>query len=306
MEFDKTSRRSVLRKAVISAAGVAALSSVSSATPASKRKHMDEVDVSRVPNVARATVGFFEDGGIVFEAEGSNAETEDDVVLRLGARDHFDKRGNLRANRGRGVITDKKPKKAQQVSESGGTPLSSGTKPSDSGVQSQTVDSSDCGCVTTSAVGDIDDSDGGTDHTTDYRGGLQAQLYEVRWGDVNHGQTVRWESSSGEVSRYYDRAICWYLGPHAADGVDHEYTGYVETDWSGDTCYSESVSQFYTGDNGVQGGYRSYHHSGLTMRPNGKMDWWGRVYTTGNGYEFNQPNTKFEMKSGYWQYCADW
>lgn len=295
------SRREVLKTTGIALTSLSAANTVTAKTNPAEIVRTINLDVSQINHVDSARIELYDDGSQAIEAQGTEVPVSSEGIpgLMIGTENHYDSAGNYRPGDVEArVETGEQPPVDRLRGRSGGSKsdFATGTQP-DSGPVSKEG-------VSASASGDLDDTDSGTDYTTDYEGGLQVTQKESDdWNDINHGQTSRWSESGGEVTSYSDRYWCWYVGP-AADDAEHQAGGFTETDWSGDTLYSKSYSQYYR--NLGYSEYHSYLYAALTMKPSGQMDWWGRSTTSGVGDQYDPPTSHFSLKTDYWTYCKDW
>lgn len=294
------SRRQILKTTGVALSSLSAANTVTAKNNPAELVRSIDLDVSHIDHVDSAKIELYDDGSQAIEAQGTEVPVSSDGVpgLMIGAVNHYDSAGDYRPSEVEAKVElGELPSVDRRRGRSGGSKsdFATGTQPNSEPVTKEGV--------SVSASGDLDDTDSGTDYTTDYEGGLQVGQSEAENSDINHGQTSRWSESGGEVTSYTDRYWCWYIGPFA-DGAEHQAGGFLETDWSGDTLYSKSYSQYYR--NIGYNEYHSYLYAALTMKPSGQMDWWGRSTTSGVGDQYDPPTSHFSLKTGYWTYCKDW
>ncbi|WP_254547218.1 hypothetical protein [Halomarina pelagica] len=300
---EKLSRRKVLQTTSI-ALGSLSVANTVNAEEGVTNSNTINLDTSSIDYVDNAQIVVFSDGNYTITASGSEVPQSNEKIPVLQIETKY---GDGPTSSKPVPIEDFQPDRVEgtieivdteQVIKKGGSGGGS-NKEHASGRDPNTHSFFSSSSVEAQA----EESDSGTDYTTDYEGGLQVGLSEASYNDINHGQTSRWSSSGGEVTSYSDRYWCWYVGPNAA-GADHQAGGFQETDWGGDTLYSKSFSQYYR--DLTYKSYYAYLYAALTMNPDGTMGWWGQTTTQGNEGQYDPPTSYFSLKTQYWSYCKNW
>ncbi|GCF15949.1 hypothetical protein Harman_38840 [Haloarcula mannanilytica] len=156
---------------------------------------------------------------------------------------------------------------------------------------------------TTISKSDSEDSDDGTDYTSNYGGGIivSGNTSEGSWFDdwCRHAQTVEWEESNGEVdwARYNK---CWKTESYGSGSWDVKEHRWRDRNFSGDDYYAGSTSTFEKFESGGEWTYTL--RSSMTCKPNGENDWWG----WGRCYDSDRPEFRFDMKTDYGPPCDSW
>lgn len=242
-----------------------------------------KADTSGIEVTDEVAVTFYDNGKIGIESKGNKPKSETFNQFRLKITGAFDSNGKYQPSQAQVQIIPN-PKRGSTDRD-----LVKGTSNGRPDADSLTAMTDD----------DKDKENSGKDYTTDYEGGIRVQLNQG-YDYCRHGQTYTWGSSNGEVNSrtgYY----CYQSAHFDTKPWVHQGSGWEEKDWSGNTYYSKSYSQWERYD------YNVFQLSSTTLEPDGQMQWWGRCYTQGyNSHQLDGISIDFKLFDKYWQNCEDW